>query len=89
MSPLRPADLFDDDAPLDDATQPELSAPRSPTASAPRRKKANDHKVRDVFVQHAHQAPVTDKMVGRPPFASQAMHEELSNIADKKFNDEK
>jgi RIO kinase 1 len=62
MSPLRPADLLDDDAPEAPAGLPELAAPRSPTASAPRRQKANEHKVRDAIVQHAHQAPITDKM---------------------------
>jgi len=62
MPPLRPADLLDDDAPHDDVSQPELSAPRSPTASAPRRKKRTDHMVRDEILRHAHQEPVTSQM---------------------------
>lgn len=62
MSPLRPADLLDDDVSPDDASQLELSAPRSPTASAPRQKKRTDHVVRDEILRHAHQDPVQDQM---------------------------
>ncbi len=62
MPTLRHADLLDNDASEPEASPLEVSAPRSPTASAPRRKKRTDHIVRDALVQHAHAAPVTDQM---------------------------
>ncbi|MCC7358307.1 MAG: hypothetical protein IT317_02450 [Anaerolineales bacterium] len=73
MSPLRPADWLDDDGSeeLDEAAaettalgrvRPSLAAPRSASASAPRRQKANEHKARDVLVQHAHQGLGVERM---------------------------
>ena len=83
MSPLRPADLLDDgsDEPDDEikltpleALRPDLAGPRSASASAPKRQRANEHKARDVLVQHAHTQPVVERMgtegVFNPTFTS-------------------
>ena len=66
MSPLRPTDLlddaFEDDPPRPDAALPDLNAPRSVTASAPRQKKRTDHMVRDEILRHTYQELVTQQM---------------------------